>query len=373
MEQKDIFISYKTEEFDDANWVKSTLENNGISCWMAPMSIPGGSSYAIEIPQAIRQCKVFVLILSEKSQESKWVPRELDQAINENKTVMPFMLENCALKDDFNFYLTNVQRYMAYENKSKAIEKMIREIRAIIGVGRDADNEVQAEPVTKPESRKADLPAKKAKRVKREPKVSPSKAKKASTRKLPIIGAAGLALVGLICLIVVYINSTHFSIAGKKYSISDSSIYISNTELSDADVKNLQKFKNLTSINLNACTFRSDDLSSLSIPSLYTLSLTDCRLNSMQMNSIDFSVMDQLYTLDLSGNEGFSSLDRLLEVADTVTTLKISNTSVSEIAEIAQFQRLGEYSSDFIDDSACANMVEKYIPDAVKGVVEYYR
>ena len=66
---------------------------------MAPACIPGGSSYAVEIPQAIRECKVFVLILSEKSQLSKWVPRELDQAINAGKTVMPFMLENCSLKD----------------------------------------------------------------------------------------------------------------------------------------------------------------------------------------------------------------------------------------------------------------------------------
>ena len=33
-----VFISYKAEEFDEANWVKKTLETNGISCWMAPMS-----------------------------------------------------------------------------------------------------------------------------------------------------------------------------------------------------------------------------------------------------------------------------------------------------------------------------------------------
>ena len=132
---KDVFISYKNEEFDEANWVKTTLETNGISCWMAPMCIPGGSSYAVEIPVAIRNCKVFVLILSKRSQDSKWVPRELDQAINAGKTVLPFMLEDCPLKDDFNFYLTNVQRYAAYESKTKAIEKMLNEIKAILAAG----------------------------------------------------------------------------------------------------------------------------------------------------------------------------------------------------------------------------------------------
>lgn len=145
---KDVFISYKNEEFDEANWVKTILETNGISCWMAPMCIPGGSSYAAEIPVAIRNCKVFVLILSERSQLSKWVPRELDQAINAGKTVLPFMLEDCPLKDDFNFYLTNVQRYAAYESKTKAIEKMLREIKAIIGAANvGADAEVKSDAV----------------------------------------------------------------------------------------------------------------------------------------------------------------------------------------------------------------------------------
>lgn len=132
--EKEVFISYKAEEFDEASWVRQVLESHNISCWMAPSCIPGGSSYASEIPKAIKGCKVFVLILSSRSQASKWVSREVDLAINYGKTVMPFMLENCDLKDDFNFYLTNVQRYAAYENKLQAAEKMLKEIQAVIGV-----------------------------------------------------------------------------------------------------------------------------------------------------------------------------------------------------------------------------------------------
>lgn len=142
MNNKDVFISYKAEEIEEASWVRSVLENNGISCWMAPACIPGGSSYAVEIPQAIRQAKVFVLILSSKAQSSQWVSREVDLAINEGKIVLPFMLENCALKDDFNFYLTNVQRYTAYENKVAAVEKMLKEIKALVG---DKPSEVKQE------------------------------------------------------------------------------------------------------------------------------------------------------------------------------------------------------------------------------------
>ena len=113
----DVFISYKAEEIEEASWVKRRLEEHDITCWMAPASRRGGSSYAEEIPRAIRSARFFVLILSSKCQESIWVPRELDQAINEGKTVLPFMLENCPLRDAFSFYLTNVQRYAAYEDR----------------------------------------------------------------------------------------------------------------------------------------------------------------------------------------------------------------------------------------------------------------
>ncbi len=132
----DIFISYKTEEFNEANYMKTIFEKNGLSCWMAPMSIAGGASYASEIPNAIRNAKVFVLILSRKAQESIWVPKEIDQAINLGKTILPFMIEDCGLNDDFNFYLTNVQRYEAYANKQAAINKILMDIRSIINNGK---------------------------------------------------------------------------------------------------------------------------------------------------------------------------------------------------------------------------------------------
>ena len=54
---QDVFISYKSEEFQEADWVRQQLESGGISCWMAPNSITGGASYATEIPQAIRSCR----------------------------------------------------------------------------------------------------------------------------------------------------------------------------------------------------------------------------------------------------------------------------------------------------------------------------
>jgi len=134
MAKRDVFISYKSEDFETACWVRSVLETNGISCWMAPRDIPGGSNYAAEIPAAITGARIFVVVLSSKTQESTWVPKEIDLAMNRGKVIMPFMTERFQLRDDFNFYLSNVQRYAAYEDKANAIGKMVKEIKAILGV-----------------------------------------------------------------------------------------------------------------------------------------------------------------------------------------------------------------------------------------------
>ena len=161
MEEKDVFISYKAEEFDDALWVKEQLEAAGISCWMAPMSIRGGASYAEEIPQGIRGSRVFVLILSEKAQQSKWVPRELDQAINCRKVILPFALDDCKLSDEFGFYLSNVQRYDASRDRERTMERMIRDLYKILGKEPPKKEEPVEETPAEPPKQKEKKPAKK--------------------------------------------------------------------------------------------------------------------------------------------------------------------------------------------------------------------
>ncbi len=129
---KEVFISYSSIDLAHAETVRNVLEKNELSCWMAPRDIPGGSNYTKEIPIAIRNCKVFVLILSKNAQNSHWVLKELDSAVNSGKVILPFMLEDCILNDEFNFLLTGAQRYSAYQKKAEAMETLISRIRGIL-------------------------------------------------------------------------------------------------------------------------------------------------------------------------------------------------------------------------------------------------
>lgn len=130
-----VFISYSTKDQPQAEAVRNVIEQNGIACWMAPRDIPGGSNYTKEIPSAIRECQAFVLMLSQNAQNSHWVLKELDNAVNEGKIILPFQLEEITLTDEFNFLLTGAQRYDAYKKKSEALQRLISRLKAIIDAG----------------------------------------------------------------------------------------------------------------------------------------------------------------------------------------------------------------------------------------------
>lgn len=109
--------------------LRNVLEKNGVYCWMAPDSIPAGGDYASAIPKAIKECDIFLLVLSKAAQGSKWVPKELDVAITFGRTIIPFQIDPEALTEEFNFRLTNVQRIDAFHNQELAYQQLLNQIR----------------------------------------------------------------------------------------------------------------------------------------------------------------------------------------------------------------------------------------------------
>lgn len=127
-QKESVFISYSTKDSEAANQIRRMLERNHIPCWMAPNSIPAGGNYADIIPVAINNCEIFLLILSKNSQESIWVPKELDIAINNKKAIIPFQIDNADMTNTFNLYLANCQRIIAHENIEEAYFELTESI-----------------------------------------------------------------------------------------------------------------------------------------------------------------------------------------------------------------------------------------------------
>lgn len=348
----DVFISYKAEEFEEAIWVKNILENNGVSCWMAPMSIKGGSSYAVEIPRAIKACKVFVLILSEKSQNSTWVPKEVDQAVNAGKIILPFMLEDCSLKDDFDFYLTNIQRYRAYESKSAAMEKMLREIKALLGVKeKEEKNSEDEEPAIEERKDEGESNVKAGfvraegtrKKTASRQNEKTNKTRDAKSKK-PVIIAVLAVIVAIVAAFTGYKLVSTVEVAGEKYNVNkDSYVTIRKHEFTNKDISSLMKLKSLKRFSATECSFPENaDLSSLFEGVEYEVELNDCNITDKMLDTFDF-IRWRANKLIFSNNPGITSLDRFAPLSDHLLSLQLDNCSISDISILAEFTKLQSF------------------------------
>lgn len=136
-----VFISYSSQNSKEVAQVLAALHRAGISYWKAPEMIPAGSNYAREIPQAISACKVFLLVLSEQSQQSIWVEKELDCAINCRKPIVPLKIGAGKMSELFRFYLNNVQVIDYTVNREKALSHLTQRLATLTAETGERDRE----------------------------------------------------------------------------------------------------------------------------------------------------------------------------------------------------------------------------------------
>jgi len=104
----DIFISYSSIDKAAAEKVCSILEQNGLSCWIAPRNITPGLDFAEAIIDGIKSSKLFILIYSANSSSSKQVIREVDRAVHAGLPVINLRLEDVPLSKQLEYYLSSV-------------------------------------------------------------------------------------------------------------------------------------------------------------------------------------------------------------------------------------------------------------------------
>lgn len=135
-----VFISKSDKyDMDQALLVLEKLESNGISCWMSPRDVSPDKAYEYSIMPAIRECSVFLLLLSRDAQASEHVARELEYVseLNNNapklglygrkKPVLVYALDGSPLNDQFNYLLTGLPRIPAYQHDEEAALNMLLE------------------------------------------------------------------------------------------------------------------------------------------------------------------------------------------------------------------------------------------------------
>jgi hypothetical protein len=100
-----IFISYATPDFREAEGLCNYLDKAGLSTWMAPLDIPRGRSQADTFPDAVSRCDALVFLFSGATNDSAYVPLEIDRAVAERKLVVPVRLENATPSPNLMYLL----------------------------------------------------------------------------------------------------------------------------------------------------------------------------------------------------------------------------------------------------------------------------
>ena len=113
----DVFISYSGESAVSLlPQIADALKKRGISCWYAERDMKPGN-FAGVIARAIRNCRIFLLILNQEALQSAHVESELTLAFRrivnyENFMILPFRVEeSCDLKTNavLPYYLKRFQ------------------------------------------------------------------------------------------------------------------------------------------------------------------------------------------------------------------------------------------------------------------------
>ena len=75
---KDVFISHSSLDRDVAESVCNILEESGFSCWVSfrIKDLPPGKIYTEAITEAIDNCKIFLVLLSNNSISTEQVKQE---------------------------------------------------------------------------------------------------------------------------------------------------------------------------------------------------------------------------------------------------------------------------------------------------------
>jgi hypothetical protein len=103
----DVFISYSADDKPIADAMCSTLESNGLRCWIAPRDILPGMDWGGSIIDAIATSRVMVLVLSSNSNSSSQVKREVERAVNKDVIVIPFRIEDVNLSKSLEYQLSS--------------------------------------------------------------------------------------------------------------------------------------------------------------------------------------------------------------------------------------------------------------------------
>lgn len=129
-----VFLSYSRRDADLVSRIYGDLESQGIQVWMDRQAIEAGSLWRTSIVDGIQSCQVFLLVVSEASQQSSNVAKEVSLAESNRKPILPLKIDATQIQPDFGYSLAGLQfvdmHRKGYENSLLELLQAIRRLAA---------------------------------------------------------------------------------------------------------------------------------------------------------------------------------------------------------------------------------------------------
>ena len=106
-----VFISHASADATLALNICNGLESRGVRCWIAPRDVQSDGTYGTEIMKGLRECEVFLIILSDAASESQQVEREAERASHYKKRIIPLTLGQTDPGPRLEYYIAGRQRF----------------------------------------------------------------------------------------------------------------------------------------------------------------------------------------------------------------------------------------------------------------------
>lgn len=128
----DIFISYKSEDIAITKAIAHILQAENIFCWYAPRNLDNqavGKDYDDKIVEAIKACKIVIVLLCDESLESEWVKFEVSCAQKNKKLIFPYVIRELTVDNGLLNRLTTKHWIDAYPNPEKKFNILLNNVK----------------------------------------------------------------------------------------------------------------------------------------------------------------------------------------------------------------------------------------------------
>jgi len=109
-----VFISYSNQDRAVAESIHDALEEAGIPAWLAHRDLTAGVSWSQRIVDEIHSSRVLVLVLSRHANDSRYVVREVAEAVDSQTSIVTVRIEDVVPSNALKFFIAAEQWLDAY-------------------------------------------------------------------------------------------------------------------------------------------------------------------------------------------------------------------------------------------------------------------